>query len=461
MVRNALIVNAIVFLLSTSTVDAGWSRTYGGEGYDWGKCVEQTSDGGYIITGLSATYGIIYERFWVIRTDANGDTLWTDILCAGCGECVQQTNDDGYIAVGVIQEYTEFVDSNIWLLKFNSLGDTVWTRTYGGDTIDYAKEVRQTSDGGYIIVGNTYSFGAGWTDVWLLKTDSLGDTLWTRIYGSSEIDLGLWVEETSDGGYIVAGTTGYSFTMGWVIKFNADGELQWENSQMRHFMTVCTCVKEVSGDKLVVAGCDQNMPVLVGLDKEGYPEWVNYYGENGERYLVAMDKTNDGGFIVTGRNGLNRWDESNIWLTKTDSIGNKEWTRIFGGEGYDQGCYVRQTDDGGYIIVGEKDTTYGDLWLIKTDSLVYVAVKEEPLVTPVSDYEVISSVGSEVVLRFADCPQGFHAVIFDASGRMVDEIHPNQQSGTITWGEDYGPGVYFINPKSNDRASALKVVLNK
>jgi hypothetical protein len=169
-----------VYLIKTDAVgDAVWTRTYGGPAGDWGWSVEETSDGGYIIAGLTWSFGAGLE--------------------------------------------------DVYLMKTDSVGDTVWTRTFGGPAGDRGNSVGQASDGGYVIAGATESFGAGSWDVYLIKTDGLGDTVWTRTYGGAAEDWGWSVEETSDGGYVIAGST-CSFGAGaedvYLIKTDADGLVQ-------------------------------------------------------------------------------------------------------------------------------------------------------------------------------------------------------------------------------------------
>jgi len=200
-----------------------WTRTYGGSSDEKGYSAQLTSDGGYIIAGYTGSFGAGRSDVYLLKTDSSGDTLWTR-TCGGsdsdCGYSVQQTSDGGYIIAGETESFGAG-DDDVYLVKTDSDGDTLWTRSYGGSGYDRGRSVQQTSDGGYIIAGYTNSFGAGNTDVWLLRTDSSGDTLWTRTYGEMPYDYGHSVELTSDGGYIIAGDT-RSFGAGdydvWLIK---------------------------------------------------------------------------------------------------------------------------------------------------------------------------------------------------------------------------------------------------
>jgi len=223
-----------VYLIKTNASgDTLWTRTYGGAGYDYGESVQQTQDEGYIVAGETNSFGNLWQVY-LIKTNASGDTLWTRTYGGastdGCYS-VQQTTDGGYIVAGITNSFGDYYQ--VYLIKTNSGGDTLWTRTYGGAGDDYGESVQQTTDGGYIIAGYTTSYGAGNDDVYLIKTNASGDTLWTRTYGGTSSDYGESVQQTQDGGYIVAGMTtsfGNSAQV-YLIKTDANGSSGAEESR--------------------------------------------------------------------------------------------------------------------------------------------------------------------------------------------------------------------------------------
>jgi hypothetical protein len=243
------------------------------------------------------------------------DTLWTRTFGSSQdeGHSVQQTSDGGYIVTG----WTASIGaggSDVWLIKTDASGDTIWTRTFGGSGMDKGRSVQQTTDGGYVVAGNTASFGAGGFGFWLIKTDSSGDTIWTKTFGGrgSDSDYGHSVQQTSDGGYVVTGDNGFGV---WLIKTDASGDTLWT--------------------RIFVGG------------------GVGY----------SVQQTSDGGYIVAGETG------SSVWLIKTDAWGDTLWTRTFGGNDSDCGHSVQQTTDGGYIVAGVTSSVgagFYNVWLIKT-----------------------------------------------------------------------------------------------
>lgn len=206
--------------------DSLWAKIYGWYLYNHGRfySVDKTNDGGYIATGYIMTG--LAERdmsLIVVKTDMDGNVLWHKEYTEGCGYAVKQTTEGEYIVTGA----TSFGGANVYLLKTYSNGDTIWTRNYGGPDEDQGYSLQSPTDNGYIVVGETFSYGAGWADVYLIKTDSLGDTLWTRTYGGTDYDGGFSVQKTYDSNYIITGYT-KSFGSGladvYLIKVDENGD---------------------------------------------------------------------------------------------------------------------------------------------------------------------------------------------------------------------------------------------
>ena len=218
-------------------VDTLWTKTFWGSYLDYGYSVQQTTDGGYIITGTTYSFGAGHTDVWLIKTDASGDTLWTKTFGGSnddWGYSVQQTTDGGYIITGTTYSFGAG-GWDAWLIKTDASGDTLWTKTFGGSDNDYGISVQQTTEQGVFSNWTYELFGAGGWDAWLIKTDASGDTLWTETFGGSNDDWGYSVQQTTDGGYIITGTT-YSFGASggdvWLIKTTPDVNTVIQNNDI-------------------------------------------------------------------------------------------------------------------------------------------------------------------------------------------------------------------------------------
>jgi hypothetical protein len=441
------------YLIKTDAIgEMVWTRTYGGRHNEWGHSVQQTSDGGYIIAGETGSFGAGRWDAYIVKTGAGGDTLWTrvygDTLDDG-GYSVQQTTDGGYIVAGYTHSFGPG-DADVYLIKTDASGDTVWTRTYGGTGVESAESVQQTSDGGYVIAGYTDSFGAVGHDVYLIKTDASGDTVWTRRYGGTGWERGHSVQQTSDGGYIIAGYTdsfGAGQTDVYLIKTGAEGETLWTRT---------------------------------------------FGGANWERGN-SVQQTTDGGYIIGGWTSSFGAGSNDVYLIRTDASGDTVWTRTYGGTGAEEGHSIQQTARGRYII-GGWTSSFGagqsDFYLIRLKEGRW-KVKEEKLPLPPTpgrgNGELVVGFGNEVSGRLAlrgstpnPCSQGtvirFHLPeqgeinlsIHDVQGRLVRELVGEVRplgSNSVAWdgrdftGAEVPVGIYFVRLEAGSKVATSKVVV--
>jgi parallel beta-helix repeat protein len=200
-----------------------WNKTYGGTDGDGARSLVQTGDGGYVLTGSTVSFSVGLSDFWLVKTDANGNAQWNKTYGGTNWDdvySVVQTGDGGYALAGCTDSFGAG-NGDFWLVKTDASGNTQWNKTYGGTSEDRAYSVVQTVDGGYALAGYTYSFGAGDSDVWLVKTSANGDVPWNQTYGGTGEDYARSMVQTSDGGCALAGTTA-SFGAGnidfWLLK---------------------------------------------------------------------------------------------------------------------------------------------------------------------------------------------------------------------------------------------------
>ena len=318
-----------IFLIKfNANGDTVWTKTFGGTDYDDAWSVQQTTDGGYIIAGNTRSFGSGFGDAYLIKTDVNGDLLWSKAIGGTSTDqafSVQQTTDGGYIATGYSASFNTG-DFDVYLIKTDANGNSVWTKTFGAaDTNDYGNSVQQTNDGGYIITGYTGSFGAGGDDVYLIKTDSNGDTLWTKTFGGTNNDKGNSVKQTADGGYIIAGST-YSFSSGiahvYLIKADINGDTLWTKI-FDGVGGIGYSIQETTDTGYIIAGIGNQKVYLIKTNSSGDTLWTKAFGETGFEDGFSVYQTTDGGFIVTGiTNTFQPSGDYDIFLIKTNAAGN-------------------------------------------------------------------------------------------------------------------------------------------
>jgi hypothetical protein len=299
-----------VYILRTDAHgDTLWTRAYGGADYDFAATIEPTADGGFIIGGGTSSFGSGLQDIYLLRIDANGDTLWTRTYGGpdsegGAAVCV--TSDGGYLISSRTQSFGEG-SFDVYLIRTDSNGDTLWTRTYGGAVEDLATNAIQTPDEGFMVSGYTRSYGAGGWDIYLLRTDPNGDTLWTRTYGYPGTDLCAGIRATSDGGYLLVGSTN-SLTAGgydvYILKTDSNGDTLWTRRYGGTENDYGSWANQTSDDGYVVVGHTASFGAgdsdvfLVRTDANGDTLWMRTYG--GTAFDAAEDvlQTADQGYIV-------------------------------------------------------------------------------------------------------------------------------------------------------------------
>jgi hypothetical protein len=345
---------------------------YGTGGGDYGRWVEQTNDSGFIIAGSTHSIGAGGNEGYLLRTDANGDTLWTKTYGGTGWEelfSVHQNTDNGFIVSGVTASFGASGSNDAYVIRTNANGDTLWTRVYGGALDELAWSVDQTNDGGFIVAGETKSAGAGGRDVFAVRTDANGDTIWTRAYGGIGEDVAYSVEQTNDNGFVFCGLT-RSFTTGatgiYVIKTDGNGDTLWTRSINGSVYNNGQTIKQTDDNGYIITAYLSGDMGLIKLDSTGNVEWAKAYGRAGDDYPLNAEQTTDGGYFICGSINLGVSGPAYAYLVRTDANGDSLWTKAFNiTQAYAGSGAV--TNDGGFIIASHYSVT-GNVYLIKVDS---------------------------------------------------------------------------------------------
>ena len=320
----------VLLIRSDASLNQLWIKTYGGNQADIGQSVQQTTDGGFIIAATTSSYGAGGSDFWLVKTDIDGNQQWAKPFGGSNDEtasAVRQTRDGGYLIIGTTRSFGNS-SNDAWLVKTDASGTLLWSKTFGGTDADAGAGCLEIHDGRYIFTGYTASNGTGMFDGWLVKTDREGNELWSKTFGGSGNDLLYAVDETTEGGYVLFGST-TSFGSGsndvWILQTDSTG-------------------KELSS---------------------------RTYGGTGQDVAYSGQFTGDGGVIAAGSTSVGS-GLTDIFILRIDAVGVQQWLRFYGGAYNDFAESVCQTHDGGFIVAG-RTFSYGagsyDAWLIKTNSL--------------------------------------------------------------------------------------------
>ncbi|HRH48920.1 MAG TPA: T9SS type A sorting domain-containing protein [Panacibacter sp.] len=359
-----------------------WQKCVGGSSYDEARSIQQTKDGGYIMAGssnsingdISGNHG--KDDYLVVKFDAAGTILWQKSLGGSSSEAawsIQQTKDGGYIVGGtsysndgdVSGHHGTDPNSDYWIVKLDSIGTIQWQKSLGSPSGffsgfgDLARSIQQTKDGGYIVAGDSWANGGDVSgnhgngpDYWIVKLDSAGTILWQKSLGGSATENVHAIRQTIDGGYIVAGAS-----------FSNDGDVSGHH-----------------GDPNLILSSDY---WIVKLDSAGAILWQKSLGGLSNEHCNDIQQTFDKGYIMFGHSNSTDGDVSgnhgnfDYWIVKSDSTGTIQWQKSFGGSNNEFGYSIRQTSDSGYILAGTSSSNDGDVivnhgyedyWIVKLDN---------------------------------------------------------------------------------------------
>ncbi|MDX2360851.1 MAG: T9SS type A sorting domain-containing protein [Crocinitomicaceae bacterium] len=494
-----------VFLLSTSFIficlvsaaqpTIEWAESLGGSLDDWAYAIEETSDNGYIVAGYSESNdGDLNSNnggsdAWVIKLNNLGGIVWETSLGGSLNdllEDIHQTSDGGYITAGYSHSSDGDVSSNaggsdLWVVKLSSLGVIEWENTYGGSADDLASEIKQTADGGYMVIGisgstdGDVSGNLGANDYWIVKLDITGVVQWEKSLGGSLGDEAYSFQQSSDGGYII---TGYSSSndgdvtasngLGdyWTVKIDSIGNIQWETSLGGSAEDWAESVQQTNDGGYILAGyaesTDGDVSGNLGLSTYwiaklssiGTLEWEKSLGGAANDWAFSIQQTNDGGYSVAGVSESVDGDvSSNIggndfWLAKINDVGNMEWEKSLGGTSIDWAFSHQQTSDGGWIIAGfsssadvdvSSNNGGNDVWIVKLASFIGIDELQNNLI---SIYPNPST--SMVNVNIDESYKGMKYFITDVTGKKIEQGRLHEISNSIDVSH-LEPGIYSFH----------------
>jgi hypothetical protein len=301
--------------------DVQWGRTYGNSGYDVGYGLDVTTDGGFIVTGRTS------QSLFLLRTDMYGDSLWMRLYPGTLGNSVIETFGGGYVAVGRL-------GIDLVVVKTDIMGNELWHRTYSNSYEDQAYSVCETSDGNIVVVGYAQVPSNGGTNMYLLKLNVLGDTLWTRLYNGDGMAGGEWVEETSDGGLIIVGRTTSFGPQGedvYLIKTDFYGNVEWSNTFGGLEWDGGVYVEQTVSGGYFIGGYTHSFSnsmdfYFIKTDSQGNEMWSRVVGEPSQSdWGLSGAITSDGGYIMVGNKWVSDENWSDIYVVKL----NSDLTEVF------------------------------------------------------------------------------------------------------------------------------------
>lgn len=379
--QRQMLGNVRPLLKAQNTESQYWIRTYGGMQDDLIYSMEQTFDGGFIAGGLTWSFGQGQTDLIITKLTSEGIVEWQKTY--GGPEVdgwyyvsVHQTPDSGYI---VATDYITGGFADIWVLKLNSQGNIQWHKTYGHSSSSEAAfgGVQLTSDGGFIIAGYT-ALAPTLYDVLVVKFDFQGNVQWQKAYHEPGVERGDFIHQTTDGGYIVicsilSATDGMT-TFG-LLKLDQNGEVEWQKTYPGYERSIVFYgyVEQTSDGGYIVSDftdreeADQYDIWLLKLDSQGNVRWQKKYG-GGERDVIGkrMQQTNDGKYIVAGYTASFGDRFLDILIFKLDSKGKVEWAKTYGTLGTTEVAFdIQETNDLGYIVGGYRDQGNFDLLAMK------------------------------------------------------------------------------------------------
>jgi len=360
--------------------DSLWIKTYGAANSDLSTCVQQTADGGYVLCGYTISAGSGDNDVLVMKFDQSGNLAWSSVF-GGPGNdqasYVIQASDMGYIIAGQTNSFGAD-NFDAFTIKLDANGNLQWSKMYKWSNTEYSTSIVQTSDAGYILTGYSDSFGSGAYDVFSLKIDASGLIMWVRCYGGLLNDFGNSIKETPDAGYIIAGYT-YSYGASgdaYVLKLYGDGVLNWSRIYGGSDLDAASEI-QLSSNGYVVCGSSRSFTasedaLVFNIDNSGNTYWARSFGGSALDLdkAYSVKQTPEGGFVLAGSTKRMGSSSNDLFVIKLYGDGVFNWEKIFGGVNEDYASFIVRKSNGGFIVSGNTQS-FGagsnDIYLISMD----------------------------------------------------------------------------------------------
>lgn len=367
MIGNKMLVLALLVCLYYGTgcfpkpEPITWEKTFGGSSLDRAYSIDQTADGGYALAGQTSSFSAGGYDYYVIKLDEMGNKTWENNFGGSSSEIarsVRQTSDGGYIVAGRSSSF-KVGYSDFYIIKLDGVGNKSWEKVYGGDSWEDPYAILQTSDGGYVVAGHTESLGVGKYDVYVMKLDEGGDSVWDETYGGTENDAASAIWQTADGGYIVTGYTASSGAGGmdmWVLKLEGNGTVTWDETFGGADHDAASAVWQTTDGGYIVAGYTESSGaggkdiLVLRLTSGGTIVWDEVFGGTGDDEAKSIQQTADGGYVLAGTAATA--GTTDMYIAKLDENGARVWERYYGDSGNDAAYSIQQTADEGYVVAG-------------------------------------------------------------------------------------------------------------
>jgi len=353
-----LVIIILLYFTSFLSLNAQWAKTYGGSEDDYAFSIQQTSDGGYVVAGVTESFFDESADIWILKLASDGTIEWQKTYGRDHGDgaySIQQTSDGGYVVAG----YYPSVGWNIWVLKLSSDGNIEWQKYYRGNyDQERGRSIQQTTDGGYIVASDPVHWDQPESDydISVSKLTSNGDIEWYKTYRGSENDHAYSIQQTTEGGYVVAGET-ESFGAGnsdiWILKLASDGTIEWQKTYGGYASDGANSIRQTVDGGYVVAGQSNSFGAgnsdiwVLKLASDGTVEWQKTYGGSQKDDAYSIQQTSDGGYVVAGQTDSFGAGSIDIWVLKLASDGTVEWQKTYGGYASDAaGSIQRQLMEG-------------------------------------------------------------------------------------------------------------------